>query len=292
MENRYFLQNPTITEEECCHISENYKTDFIFNSHQHTDFELIFIENGAGLRRIVGDSMEYIDNYELILICENKLEHLWEKGVCKSKMIRFINIQFPPDLIGEGLLNKKEFSPINDMFRKARLGICFPLSAIMKVYAQLDTIASEKEEIKKYIKLVTLLHDLSKCEGIRSLSSSSYALSDKDSDNEKIKLAKDMISENFHKDITLTYLAELAGMTPVSFSRFFKQKCGKNLSNYIIDVRLSYASKLLVETSKSISAISYESGFNNLSNFNRIFKKKKGITPKVFRSHFRKNHYS
>ena len=95
------MQNPTITEEECCHITENYKTDFIFNSNQHTDFELIFIENGAGLRRIVGDSMEYIDNYELILICENKLEHLWEKGVCKSKMIRIINIQFPPDLIGE-----------------------------------------------------------------------------------------------------------------------------------------------------------------------------------------------
>lgn len=89
-------------------------------------------------------------------------------------------------------------------------------------------------------------------------------------------------------DIRLPNLAKMAGMSPVAFSRLFKQKIGKSLSDYIIDMRLGYASRFLLDSTNSISDISYECGFNNLSNFNRIFKKKKNCSPKEFRETFRK----
>ncbi len=75
-------------------------------------------------------------------------------------------------------------------------------------------------------------------------------------------------------------------MSPVAFSRFFKLRTGKTLSDYIIDIRLGYASRMLVDSNKTISEICFECGFNNLSNFNRIFKKKRNMTPKLFRAHY------
>ena len=98
-------------------------------------------------------------------------------------------------------------------------------------------------------------------------------------------------AENYHNyrdEIRLSVLASIAGLSPSAFSRFFKLHTGKKLSDYIIDIRLGYASRMLVDTNLSISEISYDCGFNNLSNFNRIFKRKKGCTPKAFRSNYQK----
>ena len=90
------------------------------------------------------------------------------------------------------------------------------------------------------------------------------------------------------KDLRLPDLASMAGMSPSAFSRFFKLHTGRNLSEYIIDIRLGYASRMLVDTAKSISEISSCCGFNNLSNFNRIFKKKKNCSPSEFRENYHK----
>lgn len=89
-------------------------------------------------------------------------------------------------------------------------------------------------------------------------------------------------------EIRLSALADMAGMSPSAFSRFFKLHTGRNLSDYIIDIRLGYASRMLVDTSLSISEVSFDCGFNNLSNFNRIFKRKKGCSPSEFRENYHK----
>ena len=91
------------------------------------------------------------------------------------------------------------------------------------------------------------------------------------------------INLHYTEEIRLSQLAELTDMTPVSFSRFFKLRTGKSLSDYIIDIRLGHATRQLVDSTKTVAEICYECGFNNLSNFNRIFKKKKGCSPKEFR---------
>ena len=137
--------------------------------------------------------------------------------------------------------------------------------------------------------LMTILYELSLFEEeARTLSSSSFAKIDIHSDSRRVQKVQEYINAHYQEEIRLGQLAAMVGMTDVSFSRFFKLRTGKNLSDYIIDIRLGFASRLLVDSTMSIAEICYECGFNNLSNFNRIFKKKKACSPKEFRENYRK----
>jgi AraC-like DNA-binding protein len=125
-------------------------------------------------------------------------------------------------------------------------------------------------------------------EGARSLATTSYAKVMVEDDSRRVFKVKDYISNNYMDDLRLPMLADIAGMSPSAFSRFFKLHTGRNLSEYIIDLRLGYATRQLLDTTKSISEISFDCGFNNLSNFNRIFKRKKGCSPSEFREYYHK----
>lgn len=120
-----------LSELDCFHIVERHKTEFTYPLHRHREFELNFVEHGAGVRRIVGDSMETIGDYDLALIAAENLEHVWEDGNCKSPDIREITIQFSPDFLGDGILAKNQFDSIRKMLKAADHGISFPLSGIM-----------------------------------------------------------------------------------------------------------------------------------------------------------------
>ena len=100
---------------------------------------------------------------------------------------------------------------------------------------------------------------------------------------------KQYINDHYAEPLKLTDLAALVGMSPVAFSRFFRMRTGRTLSDYIIDIRLGFAARMLVDTTRNVSEICYECGFNNLSNFNRTFKAKRGFTPRDFRAMFKKN---
>ena len=94
------------------------------------------------------------------------------------------------------------------------------------------------------------------------------------------------LNQNFEKEVSLAEAARLAAMTEVAFSRFFKARTGKTFVNTVNEIRLGHASRLLIDTTHSVNEIAYRCGFNNLSNFNRIFRKKKNCTPKEFRREF------
>jgi transcriptional regulator GlxA family with amidase domain len=102
----------------------------------------------------------------------------------------------------------------------------------------------------------------------------------------RIGKAIDYMNQNFQKQITLTEVAKLANMTDVSFSRFFKNRTGITFMDSLLEMRLGHASRLLIDTTQSVSEVAYNCGFNNISNFNRLFKKKKGCTPKEFRESY------
>lgn len=137
-------------------------------------------------------------------------------------------------------------------------------------------------------KMSDILKTLSRCENARTLASSSYAKVTVEDDSRRILKVKNFISKNYMDELRLPELASLAGMSSSAFSRFFKLHTGRNISEYIIDLRLGYAARMLVDTAKSISEIGFDCGFNNLSNFNRIFKKKKGCSPSEFRESYHK----
>jgi AraC-like DNA-binding protein len=277
-----------LSDKDCFYIAERYKTEFTYPMHSHLEYELNFVEKAAGVRRIVGDSVEVIGDYDLVLITGEQLEHVWEQHQCTSKDIREITIQFSSDLFFKSFINKNQFDTIRRMLERAKKGLCFPMAAILKVYAKLDTLASEKEGFYAVVKLLTILHELSLCENAYTLSSSSFAKIGVYSDSRRVQKVQEYINAHYKEEVRLSVLAGIVGMTPVSFSRFFKLRTGKNLSDYIIDIRLGFAARLLVDSTMSIAEICYECGFNNLSNFNRIFKKKKECSPKAFRENYRK----
>ena len=285
----YIIREITpLSDKDCFYIADRRKTEFNYPLHHHSEYELNYIENAEGVRRIVGDSIEIIGNYDLTLITGEELEHVWEQYHCNSDSIREITLQFSSNLLSDSFIQKNQFDSIRRMFEKAKKGISFPMEAIMKVYPLLDTLSSEKEGFYAVIKFLTILYELSLFDNIHILSSSSFAHSDEGSDSRRVLKIHQYINTHYKEPIRLEELAELVGMTPVALSRFFKVRSGKTISDYLIDIRLGFAARLLADTTNSISEICYDCGFNNLSNFNRIFKKKKGCTPKEFRENFRK----
>jgi len=278
-----------LSGKDCFYVVERHKSEFLFPIHSHAEFELNFIENGAGVRRIVGDSVEEIGDYELTLITGKQLEHAWEQGGCRSADVREITIQFSDSLFSEDLLARTQFRSIREMFQKASMGLTFSLKSIMKVYATLDVLASETDGFEQFQHLLQVLYVLSRDEGARVLASSSFARVEREAGSRRIRKVQEYVNAHYAEEIRLDDCAALVGMSPSAFSRFFRQQTGRTLMDYIIDIRLGNAARLLVDTATGISEICYACGFNNLSNFNRTFKARRGYTPRDFRTLFKRN---
>jgi AraC-like DNA-binding protein len=274
--------------KDVLYIADRQKKEFTYPIHNHAVYELNYVEHAAGVRRIVGDSTEVIGDFDLVLITSADLEHVWEQNICQSENIREITVQFDFNISEDDLLGRNPFESIRRMMNEAKKGLCFPLKAIMKVYPMLDKLSSINDGFYAVTQFMSILYELSLCEGARTLATSSYAKISVEDDSRRILKVKNYINKYYMDEIRLATMADMAGMSPSAFSRFFKLHTGRNLIDYIIDIRLGYASRMLVDTAESISKISFECGFNNLSNFNRVFKRKKGCSPSEFRENYRK----
>jgi len=249
--------------------------------------ELNFVENAAGCRRVVGDSSEIIEDLDLVLITSADLEHVWEQHDCRSSDIHEITVQFKFDLEDENTpFRTNPFKSICKMMERAKHGLAFPRSAIMTVYHRLTHLSAIGENFMMALELLNILHELSKFDDAHELSSSSYAKVNLESESRRVLKVKNYIDQHYKDEIRLEQLADLIGMTPTAFSRFFKHRTGKNLSEYIGDIRLGYAARRLVDTTDTVAEICYTCGFNTLSNFNRQFRKRKGCTPTEFRENY------
>ena len=287
-ERRVIHEITPLMGKDVLYIADRHKKEFTYPIHSHEVYELNFVERANGVKRIVGDSSEVIGDYDLVLITSPDLEHVWEQHECTSDDIREVTIQFDFNMTNENIFGRNPFMSMRKMMTEAKKGLCFPLSAIMKVYTQLDTLSTIKDGFYAVMQFMTILYELSKCDGARTLASSSFAKIVVEDDSRRILKVKNYISKNYMDEIRLATLSDMAGMSPSAFSRFFKLHTGRNLSEYIIDIRLGYASRMLVDTARSISEISFDCGFNNLRNYNRIFKKKKECSPSEFPENYHK----
>lgn len=241
-----------LSDKDCFYIVDRRKTEFTYPLHSHSEYEINYIENAEGVRRIVGDSVEVIGKYDLTLIAGTDLEHVWEQHNCTSRNIREITIQFSSDIFFGNFIHKNQFGSIRAMLHNAKKGISFPMEAIMKIYPILDKLAAEEEGFYAVIKFLTLLYELSVCENYRTLASSSFAKIDDSSDSRRVLKIYEYINVNYKKLIRLEDLAKLAGMTPAAFSRFFKLRSGKTITDYIIDIRLGHATRLLLDLNNDL----------------------------------------
>ncbi|GAA6766600.1 AraC family transcriptional regulator [Flavobacterium sp. CGRL1] len=264
-------------------VFDRVKDSFDFPVHYHPEFEINFILNGKGVRRVVGDNIEEIDNVELVLIGPN-LYHGWELNKCTNKKIHEITIQFHNDLFHESLLARRIMNPIRDMFNRSIHGILFSKKVAEELTPRLVRL-SKLDGIDYFLEITSLLYDLANSRNQRLLST--YTVDyDKFDDYDKMKLVYEYVQKHFAEKITLEDVANVASMSIISFNRFIKKRTGKTFVNYINDIRIGYAARWLVEKDMSVSEVAFKSGFNNIANFNRSFKAIKNCTPSQYREDF------
>ena len=289
MDSKVLREITPLNENDFMYVADRHKKEFDYPIHIHDVLELNFVANAAGARRVVGDSSEVIDNLDLVLITSPDLEHVWEQYECKSEDIHEVTVQFRLNFdLDTSSFRFSSYKSIYDMLIRAQRGLAFPPEAIMLVYHRLARLSSIEEGFIAVQEFFSILYELSKFDNARELASSSFAKVGVESESKRILKVKNYIDEHYKDDLSLEQLADLVGMTPTAFSRYFKQRTAKNISEYIVDIRLGHAARLLVDTSDSVSEICWATGFNTLSNFNRLFRKRKGCSPTEFREKYQK----
>lgn len=271
-----------LTSNDCFTLFSRTKNKFDFPLHYHEEFELNFIKNAKGAKRVIGDHIDEIDDLELVLAGSN-LQHGWFTHKCKSEQIHEITIQFHRDLFDEKFLQRNQMSFIRTLLERSLRGVLFSKETIQAIMPRLMELP-QKHGFDSVLELMSVLHDLSISRNIQTLSNSSFSNVETISYNSRrVDKIMTYLNNHFDKNVSLGEAAKIAGMTEVALSRFFKARTGKTFVDTINEVRLGNASRMLIDTTNSITEVAYKCGFNNMSNFNRIFKKKKDCTPKEFR---------
>ncbi len=289
MDTRVLREITPLSEHDFMYVADRHKKEFDYPIHIHDVLELNFVANAAGARRVVGDSSEVIGDLDLVLITSSDLEHMWEQHECKSEDIHEVTVQFR--LYFEMPTSPFRFNSYKSIYRmlvRAKRGLAFPSKAIMLVYHRLVKLSTIEDGFLAVQEFFSILYELSKFDDARELATSSFAKVEVESESKRILKVKNYIDEHYKDEINLEQLADLVGMTSTSFSRYFKQRTGKNFLEYIIDIRLGHAARMLIDTTDSISEICWRTGFNTLTNFNRLFRKRKGCNPTEFREKYQK----
>jgi len=286
MKNELLREITPLTQNDCFTLFKRIKSDFDFPLHYHEEYELNLIINAKGARRIVGDNTEEIDDLELVLVGSN-LQHSWFNNKCTSKEITEVTIQFHKTLFDDKFLRRNQLSFIRVMLEKSASGILFSKETTQQLTPRIVEL-NQKHGFDSILELMSILHDLSISRNMKILSSPAFNnMTEQFSYNSRrIEKTLDYVNKNFDKPVTLGEVAKLANMSEVSFSRFFKQRTSNTFMDCLTEIRLGHATRMLIDTTTSIAEVANQCGFNNISNFNRTFKKRKKCTPKEFRDSF------
>ncbi|PSL07952.1 AraC family transcriptional regulator [Cecembia rubra] len=252
--------------------------------HYHPEFELVYIIQSKGTR-FIGDSIKPFQEGDLVLIGE-ELPHMWqndpeyfqkESGLTAEA----ITIHFRKDFAGSGLLDIPEMIPIQQMLERSKQGLVFDRETALLAKNKMKEV-HESEAFARLMLFLELLYILANCKNFQQLSTKGFVHPSEKNGDLRIDKVYSFTYNNFRRNITLDEVADVANLNPTAFCRFFKKYTKKNYSKFLNEIRIGYACKLLLEEGLNISEVGYESGFNNLSNFNRQFKSLIGISPSQY----------
>ncbi len=253
--------------------------------HSHKNYELNFIVSGAG-RRIVGNNITRFEHDDLVLLGPD-LPHCWEVLETEDDTPpSCITIHFYENIIHSDFFNIPEMEVVVELLKNASYGIYFSGKEIPEIRKRLRRLLS-LEGLESYIELLNIFNLLLRMDQKETLSDTLVYSRDFARDLEQINKVYEYVFMNIGKGIKLQEAAEIVNMATGSFCRYFKKKTNLTFMEYVKKVRISLAAKMLIETDKSISQICYESGYNNLANFNHYFKTLMKKTPSEYRKMFR-----
>ncbi|QEM03778.1 helix-turn-helix transcriptional regulator [Mucilaginibacter rubeus] len=280
-----FREITPLTQADCFLLFDRNKKRFDFPVHRHKEMELNLILNAAGAKRVIGDHSAEVSDSELVLTGPG-LKHGWLNHHCKSDQIREITIQFHEDILGEAMLNRDHLNAIKIMFQASVKGIVFLSETINEVSSQIVAL-SGKSGFDSVVGFLKILHQLS-LSPYKCLCDAEFV--EKDIVEEVlIEKALSFINEHYQQQLTFTETAKAVNLPDDLFSRMLKRSTGLTFNDCLARIRLGHVSRLLIENNYPVGEIAYRCGFNNLTNFHRIFKLKKLCTPKQFREKYSGN---
>ncbi len=265
------------------HYQESVKNKNQF-WHFHPELELVFVNNGGGKRHI-GNHISYFKNSQLLLIGSN-LPHMGFTDRLTINGSETI-VQMKPDFLGKDFLDLPETDAVQKLFERSKMGILFN-AVVKKEIGPKITNLINLSGINRLLTFIEILQDLATTEDYTLLNAQDFAVEVYQQDNDRVDQIFKYISINFKSHISLEDIADEVNMTPSSFCRYLKKITGKTFTELVNEYRIVHASKLLAEKPTSITDICYESGFNNFSHFNKIFKKKTGWNPSNYRNEMKR----
>lgn len=254
--------------------------------HFHPEYELVLNIRSNGTR-IIGDSVELFDKYDMVLIAGN-IPHCWNyyKPGNDLPEKHGIMLHFKISSIGEAFLSQHEIHSLRQLLSDAERGIVFPAEDAKKAEKYLVQMTNDKG-IDKMIGFFNLFRIMTASEKRCFICSENYRLAYDERGNKRMADVYTFIRENYFKPISLGKISKIAKMNPVAFSRYFKENCGSGFVEYLNRTRTSKACYLLRETEYQVHEIAMECGFGSISNFNKQFRKAEGISPKSYRAQFK-----
>lgn len=264
-------------------IKKEYFYDVHVPWHIHLEYELVFIRMDNGIKH-VGSHFGSISGSEILLLGPN-LPHNWlvntrsEAAIGKSDYQ--VVIHFPKHVFGTGFFDLAPFAQINELLKKAEAGLSFRDAETPQIGREMETMLPMKE-FDRSLALLALLQRLAAKE-CTPLSSYGFNYVMNEEKVKRMNRVFQYITDNYKETISLEEIAGVANMTPQAFCKYFKERTHKTFIEFVNEVRIGHACKLLFEDNYNILQICYESGFNNLSNFNRQFKKFTSLSPIEYR---------
>lgn len=270
-----------------------YKTldcDYFANPwHFHKEYELVLIDKSRGTR-FIGDNVCHFEEDDLSLIGSN-IPHLFrnsEEYYAKNSKLkaRSIFIHFTKDFLGNYFFDVPEMKLVHGLLEKSSLALDIRGKTKKYIISKLHAMYDEKPP-QRLLNLLEILIKLSQSSELKPLLSPGFS-ANITGDSDRITNVFEFILKNYTEEIYVQQIASKLNMSVASFSRYFKHHTRKTFSDYVTEIRIGHACRLLMEDNHSISEISYQSGFDNLSNFYRHFRKIIGIIPKEYRNRFLK----
>jgi len=272
-------------DDQSFFLEEVVKPYFTDLWHFHPEIEILYVREGYGTK-YVGDSISFFYPGDVVIIGSDT-PHVW---VCNSEYLTIENklissaicVQFMEDFFGKSLSSIPELYKIKHFLNEAKRGIQFVNETRSLVIKHIEELPSRKG-MNGFLGLLTILDIMSTSNDIKYLSAPNYKpIIINSEDKDRMETIYRYVIQNYPNKISLEEIASLVNLTPHSFCRYFKSRTSKVFSSFVNEVRIGNSCKLLIDNKESISQICFESGFNYFSNFNRQFKKIKGMTPSQF----------
>jgi AraC-like DNA-binding protein len=253
--------------------------------HYHPEIELLYCIRGKGTN-FVGNCIRSIEEEELLMFGTN-LPHTRQRdknyySQCPEDIPESIVIQFRPDFLGEHFFDLKEFVHVKDLLEHARRGIKFLGNTRMSVAKKLHDMRESVSTTGRILALLDVLDELAHSEERLFLNTADYKSAAHEKSSQRINKVYLYTIEHFREPISLADVASLTNHSIASFCRYFKARTRKSYFQYLTEIRIAYACELLMEASWDVNEVCYKSGFNNLSNFHKQFKKVMKLTPSEY----------